>query len=369
MDRDNRETILVVDDEPFVLDAISSLLEESGYRVAPVASARQAQERLLRGDIDMVLTDIKMPEVSGIELLAFIHETYPDIPVILMTAFPELEATIEALKRGAFDFILKPFHRDQVSYALEKGIRFGRLVRQEKEYKESLEETVRKRTRELSDALELVRDTSLEIMHRLTIAAEYRDRETGAHIRRVGVYAKMVAEAMHMPREFIEAIAFASPMHDIGKVGVSDAILQKPGELTEEEFEIIKAHTVIGAAILAGSRHYFIKLAESIARTHHERWYGTGYPDGLAGDNIPIEGRIVMLVDQYDSLRTRRVYKPGLDHETTVRILTEGDGRTLPAHFDPTLLRLFADMAPRFEEVFETLVETPLAEAGERSPA
>lgn len=358
MDRNCAETVLVVDDEPFVLDAISLMLEEAGFRVVSAASAGVAKEELCKGGIDLVLTDIKMPDVSGIDLLGAIHDHYPEIPVILMTAFPELETTIEALKRGAFDFILKPFHRDQVRYVLEKGVRFRKLIEVEKQYKQMLEETVRIRTRELLEALELVKDTSLEIMHRLTIAAEYRDNETGAHIKRIGFYAKLFAEAMHMPQEFVEAIAFASPMHDIGKVGISDSILLKPGKLTVEEFDVIKTHTSIGGSILSGSHHYVVKMAESIALTHHERWDGSGYPRGLKQEEIPIEGRIVMLVDQYDSLRTRRVYKRELDHETTMRILTEGDGWTRPEHFNPELLRLFVELAPRFEEIYESLTET-----------
>lgn len=367
MDENIARTILVVDDEPYVLDAISSLLTEFGYQTVAVTGAKEAEEKFRTEKIDLVLTDIKMPEVSGMDLLEHIHRLDPELPVILMTAYPEMGVTIEALKRGAFDFILKPFHLDQVRHAVAKGMKFRRLTEREKNYRQMLEETVQKRTRELSEALRLVKDTSLEIMHRLTITAEYRDNETGAHIKRMGVFARRLAEALAMPPEFVEGIAFASPMHDIGKVGISDAILLKPGSLTTEEFEIIKSHTTIGALILADSQHYFVKMSAAIALTHHERWDGSGYPHGLKGENIPIEGRIVMLADQYDSLRTRRVYKPAFDHATTVRILTEGDGRTLPEHFDPRLLQLFVEVAPCFDTIYASLTREEITAAGERT--
>jgi putative two-component system response regulator len=351
MDTLDLASILVVDDNKLVLESTCSLLSSRGFSAVACPQSTLAAQRLREHEFDAVLSDIKMPGMTGLELLDTIRAADPDMPVVLMTAFAEFDLALDAIRRGAFDFVLKPWTPDHLTLTMKKAVKYHELLRIEKGYKKALEDTVQKRTHELVDALEMVTSLSREVVQRLTTVTEFRDSETGEHVARIALFTRCIAQAMSMPPDFVDTIAFASPMHDIGKVVVPDAILLKPAALTLEEFETIKTHTVVGEKILSGSRHPSIQMAASIALCHHERQDGSGYPRGLKGEAIPIEGRITMLCDQYDALTSKRPYKKAFLHEEAVRIICEGDGRTLPSHFHPDVLKVFNRVGDQMESI------------------
>jgi putative two-component system response regulator len=341
--------ILVVDDAPLVLKTIKNILEDQGYEVTAVEDGVAALGKIKKERYHLVITDNQMPNITGLELTASIHALYRNLPVILITGHTDVKTAIDAIKQGVFDFVTKPFQATYLLNTVKKAVEYSRLLEVEKNYRIMLENSVQAKT---ADLLTM----ALEIITLMATAAEFRDTESGPHISRVGHYAAVIAKAMDLPDNYAESLRHASALHDIGKIGIPDAILMKPGPLTSEEYEIMKEHTVIGHRMLLKSSEPIMRLAASIALNHHERWDGSGYPRGLKEQDIPLEARIVLMADLYDSLRSSRPYKLGLTHEEALRVIIDGDKRTRPEHFDPKVYQAFIKMASTFEKIFSGAV-------------
>lgn len=353
--------ILIVDDEPVNIRLLSDLCKSLGYEIIAANNGTEAMECAVKEHPDLVLMDIMMPVMDGFEATKNLksNELTKSIPVIILTALNQKKDLLKGISLGASDFISKPFNIQELTLRIKNNLTLKEYHDFLKNHNVILENEVAKKSLELMKAYEELNETHrqtkesyIETIQKLNLAAEYKDEETGAHIKRISLYSEVLADAMDLSSEFIEHIYYASPMHDIGKVGIPDGILLKENELSPEEWALMKSHTTIGAKILSGSESTYLKMAEEIAFTHHESWNGKGYPRGLKGKKIPLSGRIVNIADQYDALRSKRPYKIALDHDMVVKILTEGDGRTTPKNFDPDVLIAFKKSASKLQKIY-----------------
>ncbi len=361
-----KEKILIVDDEPRNRQLLHNMCENLGFQTIQAANGEEAIDLACSDSPDLIIMDVIMPKMNGFDSTEQIksNDETKHIPVIIVTALGSREDLLTGISKGADDFLTKPYDFEELSMRLKNNLKLKKYHDLLKESNIILEERVQERTKELQSTLlklNLAHDNTkaanLETIYRLTLATEFKDQATGSHIKRISMYTKKIAELRGMNNEFIENIFHASPMHDIGKVGIPDSILLKPGELTNEEWEIMKTHTTIGAKILEGSESSFLKMGQEIALSHHERWDGTGYPIGIKDYGIPISARITIIADQYDALRSLRPYKRAYNHLETFEVLTKGDGKTKPEHFDPDILNTFIKINNDFNEIFETFKE------------
>ena len=331
-------TILVVDDQDSNIALLKMLLRDAGFSsVVCTNDARCAFDLYVAHQPDIVLLDLQMPFIDGFGVMAQIRNHVPlhFAPILVLTAEVDNKIRYRALESGARDFLLKPFDRIEVKARIRNLIEMRQLHRQTLAYAADLEGVVAERTAEL-------RATQMDVIHRLGHAAEYKDNETGNHIIRMSLYCRVLAQAAGLTEPEQEMLLRAAPMHDVGKIGIPDRILCKPGKLTADEWEIMKTHAEIGADLLSGSRSPLIQMAQVIAWTHHERWDGTGYPRRLVGDQTPLVGRIVAICDVFDALTSVRPYKAAWPMDKTVAALRAGAG----SHFDARLVGLFLDQVP-----------------------
>jgi putative two-component system response regulator len=368
MPHEGKQRILVVDDDLLIQRMMEDLLVPLGYEVTVAGDGHAALDAARRILPHLVFLDVVMPRMDGFEACERLKKdpATAHIPVVLVTALEGRESKIRGLAVGASDFLSKPVDEAELTLRAKNLLRVVEFEALLQRHNAQLDAQVRERTRELEDALEALRRSReelkvsyLDTIFRLTTVAEYKDGFTAGHIKRVGHYCRHIAGEFGWGAEEQEAIFYASPMHDIGKIVIPTEILQKPGPLTAEEFAIAKEHTTAGARILQGSTSAFLKLAEVIAFTHHERFDGGGYPRGLRGDEVPLAGMIMNVADQYEALRSERPYKPRLTHARAVEIITRGDGRTHPSHFHPLVLEAFADTTEVFAGIFEEFAQDP----------
>jgi len=324
--------ILVVDDDSFHLDFISSILMDAGYKVFSASNGQAALDIVKSTPLDLVIADIIMEGMNGFDLTKKIR-ALGEVTVMLLTGLKEEDAVVRGIASGADEFVTKPFMREELLLRVHNILRY-------KKSQNSFELMGAKSVKQLTAALRGNGSLNREMVMRLLSATEFRDDETGTHIVRVSKVSCFVAREYGFKGELLDLLETAATMHDLGKIGIPDGILRKPGKLSAQEFDVMKTHTTIGASLLEDSTFPLLNMSCSIAISHHERWDGTGYPRGLKGKNIPIFGRIVAIADVFDALVSKRIYKQAYPFERSVEIIGESSGK----QFDPALVESFMNM-------------------------
>ena len=341
MDGLSGSRILVVDDTEANLLLLEEILEDIGYsEVVTLSDPHRAVATCQAYDPDLLLLDLHMPGMSGLDVIAAVRERRSEtyLPILMLTADISSEAKVRALSTGANDFLTKPFDRTEVELRIRNLLQIRHLHMTLQNQNAILEHKVTKRTEQLNAI-------KIELLERLAMAAEFRDDQTGQHTQRVGRTCALIASAISLPPQEIEYIRRAAPLHDVGKIGIPDAILLKAGPLSPAERNLMKRHTSIGARLLSDSNSETLRLAEQIAATHHERWDGTGYGSKLAGEDIPICGRIIAVADVFDALTHERPYKEAWPVDQAVQEIREQRGR----QFDPQVVDAFLEIQKDFD--------------------
>ena len=351
--------ILIVDDDKMNRLLLDTILSRMSYRVSEAFDGSDCLEKAVTLRPDLILMDVEMPGMNGLDVTRQLknNEETKNIPVMIISAYDELPDRVRAVEAGAEDFISKPVEQIILKAKVKSLLKIKEYNDNIHNYQKTLEREVEKKTASLKQALDDLQSASdklrlysMDTILRLSQAAEYKDPETGEHIQRIGFYIEATGKAISLSDQDIETYKYASPMHDVGKIGIPDHILMKPGPLNESEWEIMKQHTIIGGKILSGSDSSILKTAESIALTHHEKWNGCGYPFKLKGLNIPMAGRIAAIADVFDALTSERPYKKAFSLEKAFDIMAEERGKS----FDPELLDAFFSIKKEIAEIRNT---------------